>query len=171
MSDSLTSNQWVSLSAREPPEDCPRLLVTNNVTARDAFGHHSHIWLTSMVHKQKDGSYSAFDEHDMKLHGITHWRYAVPEDSGVETTSRHTLDCSLVKHPNCTNCDCGADDDEGTADLCMRFELAGELVRAMFPYVEQFECADAAELEAKGLLLKRAEWLRPAVKTSTEGAP
>lgn len=72
---------WIALTERQPPEDCPRLLVTNNVTARDACGDHSHIWLTSMVHKQSDGSYCAFDEHDMRLRGITHWRYAVPEDA------------------------------------------------------------------------------------------
>lgn len=36
---------------------------------------------------------------------------------------------------------------------------AWALVRAMRPYVEKFDCADAAELEAKAALLERSEWV------------
>lgn len=82
----VSSNQWVSLAERMPPANCPRLLVTNNVNARDAIGHASHLWLVHMVHKYADGTFGAFTDHDLKLHGLTHWRYAVPEDSHVETS-------------------------------------------------------------------------------------
>lgn len=84
----LTSNQlgWIALSEREPPKDCPRLLVTNLLTEKNAFGHMSHLWLTYMVHRQDDGSYCAFAEDDTRIHNLTHWRYAVPEDCAHETS-------------------------------------------------------------------------------------
>lgn len=88
----MTSNQWVSLAERMPPANCPRLLVTNNVNARDAIGHASHLWLVHMVHKYADGTFGAFTDHDLKLHGLTHWRYAVPEDAGVGETCLPSAD-------------------------------------------------------------------------------
>ncbi len=82
MSDK-SSNLWVSLEDREPPKDCPRLLVTNLLSARDAFGHHSHLWLVHMVHRQEDGTYCAFTDDDTRIHNLSHWRYALPEDARV----------------------------------------------------------------------------------------
>jgi hypothetical protein len=74
-------SKWLSLKD-SPPDRTPhpRIIVTNNVLERDAHGHTSHIWMVYMVHKQKDGSFSAFDDHDMKIHGLTHWRKAIPEE-------------------------------------------------------------------------------------------
>lgn len=73
--------KWTALADKLPRENCPRLLVTNNINARDAFGHHCHIWLTYMVHLQSDGLYSAYSDSDQRIHNVTHWRYAVPEDA------------------------------------------------------------------------------------------
>lgn len=53
-------------------------------------------------------------------------------------------------------------DDEGVADLSMRFENAVQLVRDMLPFVDRADPTDVA----RASLLKRSEWLRPAVKTS-----
>lgn len=92
------SNQWVSLAERQPPKDCARLLVTNNITARDAYDHFCHLWLVHMVHKQDDGSFAAFDDHDRKIHGLTHWRYAVPEESSVETPAPLTYVTKVEPH-------------------------------------------------------------------------
>jgi len=36
------------------------------------------------------------------------WYWAIPTD---ETNPRHTLDCDMVKHPNCTRCNCGSSID------------------------------------------------------------
>lgn len=34
--------------------------------------------------------------------------------SSDETEARHLLSCAMVKHPNCTHCDCGSSIDEST---------------------------------------------------------
>lgn len=78
VSDDLAG--WTDLSLEQPPEHCAALLVTNNIRARNAFGHMSHLWLVSMVHG-KDGDFCAFSEDGFrKVESLTHWRYAVPAE-------------------------------------------------------------------------------------------
>jgi hypothetical protein len=62
------------------------LLVTNNIAARDAFGHYSHVWLTSLVQRKESGVFVAFAEpSDQLIENLTHWRPALPEEwSGWE---------------------------------------------------------------------------------------
>lgn len=78
---------WIPLVERLPADDEPHFLVTNNLDARDAHGHRSHVWLVTMVHEHKSGDmtlrggdarqeygqFSAFDESDYHLRGLTHW--------------------------------------------------------------------------------------------------
>lgn len=71
---------WRSLADDPPTNFHPRIIVTNDPDARDSMGAHSHIWLVHMVHLQDDGKYSAFDDYDMKIHNLTHWRPAIVED-------------------------------------------------------------------------------------------
>lgn len=54
------------------------LLVTNNPDARTAFGDMSHCWVVSMVHKEDDGSYSAFIEGWTKIHSLRMFAKVVP---------------------------------------------------------------------------------------------
>lgn len=74
---------WIPLAkgTLPPTTPHPKILVTNNLPARDAHGHMSHVWLVSMVHHDStDDSWAAF-EGDAKLWGLTHWRYAMPEET------------------------------------------------------------------------------------------
>lgn len=65
---------WVSTDNELPsPEDDGKVLVTNNIGAKDAFGHMSHVWAVYMIHKESDGIFTAFDEADRQIMGITHW--------------------------------------------------------------------------------------------------
>ncbi|MFG6457881.1 hypothetical protein [Roseateles sp. BYS96W] len=72
---------WVSFADLEPPRDARldnpevvagrRVLVTNNVKARDAMGRMSHVWFVSPI-KTNDG-WVAFDEADRKIFDLTYW--------------------------------------------------------------------------------------------------
>lgn len=78
---------WIPLAERRPAEDEPHFLVTNNLEARNAHGHRSHVWLVMMIHEhepgdktihdrdafQEFGRFSAFTECDSRLRGLTHW--------------------------------------------------------------------------------------------------
>lgn len=78
---------WISLAERLPDKDEPHFLVTNNLEARNAHGHRSHVWLVTMVHEAKPGEktihgddklqrfgrFSAFDDADIRVRGLTHW--------------------------------------------------------------------------------------------------
>lgn len=49
-----------------------KVLVTNNVDARDAHGRMSHVWVVGLV--QKDGrEFIAFDDHMQRLWGLSHY--------------------------------------------------------------------------------------------------
>ena len=53
-----------------------RVLVTNNLKARDANGHMSHVWCVSMIHKtaEPEGPFTAFkDDGYSRLWGLTHY--------------------------------------------------------------------------------------------------
>lgn len=78
---------WIPLTERTPPEKCPPFLVTNNLGARNAYGHMSHVWLVPMIHEWKPGErdnngrsgleaygrFVAFDDRSVRLHNLTHW--------------------------------------------------------------------------------------------------
>lgn len=78
---------WIPLADRLPEKDEPHFLVTNNLDARNAHGHRSHVWLVTMVHEHKPGDktihngdalqefgrFSAFDDADIRVRGLTHW--------------------------------------------------------------------------------------------------
>jgi len=72
---------WTALSEARPPNPSPALLVTNNIKARNAHGFASHVWLVSMTHGDDKQGYSAFEDGGFsKVEGLTHWRYALPEE-------------------------------------------------------------------------------------------
>ena len=78
---------WIPLAERLPADDEPKFLVTNHLEARNAHGHRSHVWLVMMVHEhepgdktihnrdayQEFGRFSAFDDYDGRIRGLTHW--------------------------------------------------------------------------------------------------
>lgn len=66
---------WVKCSERLPEEHSGKILVTNNLEARDAFGHMSHIWLVQMIHDGgEEFGWFAFDDYDNRApQNITHW--------------------------------------------------------------------------------------------------
>lgn len=49
-----------------------KVLVTNNLDSRDAYGQRSHIWIVDMVF-YKDGEYYAYTERNTKIYSITHF--------------------------------------------------------------------------------------------------
>lgn len=82
---------WTAFSDAMPDEH-RTLLVTNNMAARTAQGRMSHVWFVDGVHRHETaiqderltyaeaGEVTAFSESDMRLRGLTHWRYALPEE-------------------------------------------------------------------------------------------
>lgn len=53
-----------------------RVLVTNNINARDARGGMSHVWLGNIIKSsepEKYGKFVTFDEADRKILDITHY--------------------------------------------------------------------------------------------------
>jgi len=70
-------NEWISVSERLP-DGKKKLLVTNNLEGRDAFGEISHLWLVNNIYSGENGEYSAFDESMQRIHRIKYWRYALP---------------------------------------------------------------------------------------------
>lgn len=53
-----------------------RVLVTNNINARDAQGGMSHVWLGSIIKSSEPkiyGKFVTFDEADRKIFDITHY--------------------------------------------------------------------------------------------------
>jgi hypothetical protein len=76
-----TKPAWIRIDKCVPPKESGFLLVTNNIGARDAFGHMSHIWLVSLIFPQFAGGFSAYAEpSDRRVENLTHWRPAIPEE-------------------------------------------------------------------------------------------
>ena len=81
--------EWINCHKQMPPERCGKIFVTNNIRARDAFGHMSHVWLVSMLHRYEEGDktihdqdaiaeygqFTAFNDGDSRLCFITHWAH------------------------------------------------------------------------------------------------
>lgn len=72
----VAAGKWVSVKDSLPPEHGPPILITNNMKARNAFGHMSHVWVVSMLHEDKDapGEFCAlFGDNLRKIWGVSHW--------------------------------------------------------------------------------------------------
>ena len=50
-----------------------KVIVTNNINARDANGQMSHIWIVSSVQKTSDNEFIAFTDGDRRISSITHF--------------------------------------------------------------------------------------------------
>lgn len=91
---------WIPLAegTLPPTTPHPKILVTNNLPARGAYGFMSHVWLVNMVHHDsRDGSWVAY-EGDTKLWGLTHWRYALPEEMYATLVYTYDIETGLVHH-------------------------------------------------------------------------
>lgn len=80
------SDQIVGFLARQLEEACTwraistapigrmngKLIVTNNLSARDAFGFMSHAWVVNMVHKE-GGEFVAYHCNGDKIRFLSHW--------------------------------------------------------------------------------------------------
>lgn len=55
-----------------PIKTYPRVLVTNDIAARDRSGRMSHIWLLSPIRAQ-NGGVIAYTDSGVRLVGLTHW--------------------------------------------------------------------------------------------------
>jgi hypothetical protein len=77
---------WIAFADRWPAENAaldnpsvkttPRVLVTNNLEARDRMGRMSHIWYAAPMRSSSPditGPVIAFDEGDRTIHGLTQW--------------------------------------------------------------------------------------------------
>lgn len=83
----MSALRWIELANCRPLDPCGPILVTNNLAARDALGHMSHVWLVTMVHRwtpgERDingriglehyGRFTAFDGMGQRLRNLTHW--------------------------------------------------------------------------------------------------
>lgn len=80
---------WVAFADREPPQFpavddpsvmlSPRVLVTNNIDARDRAGRMSHVWFEHAI--KGEDEWVAFDSSYRKIHGLSHWLdpFAAPQ--------------------------------------------------------------------------------------------
>lgn len=99
---------WISFADQEPPQsaalDDPsvttpdRVLVTNNINARDRMGRMSHLWLASPHKTDSADSFTgwvAYDEADRCIQNLTHWLpvfknpIAIPADPGANGLDDH----------------------------------------------------------------------------------
>lgn len=87
------SANWIAFADRFPPQDAAlddpsvtttrKVLVTNNLTARDRMGRMSHVWLAFPVGAVDDhDGVVAYDDGDRKIRNLTHWLDAIPRDAG-----------------------------------------------------------------------------------------
>ena len=89
--------RWVAFAEQEPPVSAAlddasvktpdRVLVTNNLGARDRMGKMSHVWFAAPIRERvgcgsgtwRDGGWVAYDEADRLIVGLTHWFDALTE--------------------------------------------------------------------------------------------
>lgn len=50
-----------------------KVLVTNNLEARDAHGQMSHVWVASLVQEDDGNDYITFTDSAQKIWGLTHY--------------------------------------------------------------------------------------------------
>ena len=78
--------RWIAFAERWPAVNAalddksvkttPRVLVTNNLEARDRMGRMSHIWLAAPFKPsdtKRHGCVVGFDESDRMIQELTHW--------------------------------------------------------------------------------------------------
>ena len=76
--------KWIAFKDRLPPPVeltrepgrllTKRVLVTNNLTARDAAGQPSHVWFVRpMATLEGRTGWTAYDDGDRRIHDLTHW--------------------------------------------------------------------------------------------------
>jgi hypothetical protein len=67
---------WTSVEKRRPRKH-RKLLVTNNIAARDAFGQMSHIWIINLLQHDRATGWSAYADNGdfLRIENISHWRY------------------------------------------------------------------------------------------------
>jgi hypothetical protein len=65
------------MSAWKPVTEVIRrkVLVTNNLSSRDANGQMSHVWRVISVHKHEgpEGPFMAFDDANRRIWGVSHY--------------------------------------------------------------------------------------------------
>jgi hypothetical protein len=71
----IREEAWISVSEKVPDPREGKVLVTNNIKARDTYGNMSHVWLVRMIHDGSDEfGWFAFDDYDNRVpQHITHW--------------------------------------------------------------------------------------------------
>lgn len=78
--------RWIAFAERWPVQvealddqnikTTPKVLVTNNLKARNRMGQMCHVWLASPMMSsapEQTGDVIAFDEGDRIIHCLTHW--------------------------------------------------------------------------------------------------
>lgn len=89
---------WTPLTADSLPTG--KVLVTNNLAARDANGDMSHVWIAApMVSSEPEsaGEIVSFDDDFVKLRGLTHW-HSLPS-LWAKSCSRNAKDPLHPRHP------------------------------------------------------------------------
>lgn len=71
---------WRSFKTDGPPPHAARVLVTNNIKARDAHGQMSHVWIGFPIYSARE--WIIFDDADRKVYGLSHWMPLPEGDSG-----------------------------------------------------------------------------------------
>lgn len=84
---SVKDDGWIDVGMRRP-DDNRRLLVTNNISARNALGQPSHVWIIDLLQEMSDapGYYCGYSGDDFIQH-ITDWRYLDEALRGEATRS------------------------------------------------------------------------------------
>ena len=90
-------SKWIALDPEKLPraKDIGPFLVTNNIAARNAHGHPSHVWLCdTMIHHHPEiacGFY-IFDDSDRRVQGLTHFMPVfAPVPAGPQRRTPETL--------------------------------------------------------------------------------
>jgi len=60
----------------EKPEKNKHVIVTNNINAVNSHGEMSHVWLVDFFGESLTDGVVIFDDNDLKITNLTHWKYA-----------------------------------------------------------------------------------------------
>jgi len=64
-------SRWIRFTRRHPPKN-RKVLVTNNLAARDSYGDMSHLWIATPFRSVSEHWYT-FDNCDQQIYNLTHW--------------------------------------------------------------------------------------------------
>lgn len=70
--DALAERKWRPIAEADKLR---KMLVTNNIDSRDAFGQMSHVWIANIIESgepEKYGKWVCFDEADRMVWNLTH---------------------------------------------------------------------------------------------------